>query len=121
MNTYAPQFPAGHLASEPGTLIDLILKNVAEHPDTPAIDDGTTVLTYAELIEQMRSFGLTLHEHGVGPGDKVGVRVSSGSVDLYVSILSVLMIGAAYVPVDVDDPDERARTVFEEALSLIHI
>lgn len=115
MNTYEPQFPAGHLASEPGTLVDLILKNVAEHPDTPAIDDGTTVLTYAELIEQMRSFGLTLHEHGVGPGDKVGVRVSSGSVDLYVSILSVLMIGAAYVPVDVDDPDERARTVFEEA------
>lgn len=115
MNTYAPQFPAGHLASEPGTLIDLILKNVAEHPDTPAIDDGTTVLTYAELIEQMRSFGLILHDHGVGPGDKVGVRVSSGSVDLYVSILSVLMIGAAYVPVDVDDPDERARTVFEEA------
>lgn len=115
MNTYAPQFPAGHLASEPGTLIDLILKNVAEHPDTPAIDDGMTVLTYAELIEQMRTFGLTLHENGVGPGDKVGVRVSSGSVDLYVSILSVLMIGAAYVPVDVDDPDERARTVFEEA------
>ena len=61
MNTYEPQFPAGHLASEPGTLVDLILKNVAEHPDTPAIDDGTTVLTYAELIEQMRSFGLSLH------------------------------------------------------------
>lgn len=114
MNTYEPQFPAGHLASEPGTLVDLILKR-RRAPGYPAIDDGTTVLTYAELIEQMRSFGLTLHEHGVGPGDKVGVRVSSGSVDLYVSILSVLMIGAAYVPVDVDDPDERARTVFEEA------
>ena len=44
---------------------------------------------------------------GIGPGDRVGVRISSGTLDLYVSILSVLMIGAAYVPVDVDDPGRR--------------
>ena len=28
---------------------------------------------------------------------------------------SVIAAGAAYVPVDVDDPDERARVVFEES------
>lgn len=115
MNTYAPQFSAGHRAGNPRTLIDLLLHVANAHADTRAIDDGTTVLTYSELIDQIRQFGLTLHSYGVGPGDKVGVRVASGSVDLYVAILSVLMIGAAYVPVDVDDPDERARTVFSEA------
>ena len=31
------------------------------------------------------------------------------------SILAVLLVGAAYVPVDADDPDERARLVFGEA------
>ena len=40
---------------------------------------------------------------------------TSGTTDLYVAILGILLAGAAYVPVDVDDPDERARLVFDEA------
>lgn len=40
---------------------------------------------------------------------------ASGSYALYVAILSVLAAGAAYVPVDADDPDERAQLVFGEA------
>ena len=56
-----------------------------------------------------------LHDAGVRRGDRVGVRVPSGSKELYIAILAVLAAGAAYVPVDVDDPDERARLVFGEA------
>ena len=43
------------------------------------------------------------------------MRVSCGTTDLYVAILGILLAGAAYVPVDADDPDERARLVFDEA------
>ncbi|MCV5746758.1 hypothetical protein OFN42_41760, partial [Escherichia coli] len=39
----------------------------------------------------------------------------SGSHGLYVTILATLFAGAAYVPVDADDPDERAELVFGEA------
>ena len=39
----------------------------------------------------------------------MGVRIKSGTTDLYVAILGILLAGAAYVPVDADDPDERAR------------
>src|SRR4051812_1057728 len=53
---------------------------------------------------------------GVSRGDRVGIRLASGSRELYVSILAVLAAGAAYVPVDADDPDERADLVFGEAL-----
>lgn len=52
---------------------------------------------------------------GVGLGDRVGVRVPSGTNDLYVAVLAVLAAGAAYVPVDAEDPDERAELVFGEA------
>ena len=45
----------------------------------------------------------------------MGVRVRSGTTELYVAIMGTLLAGAAYVPVDADDPDERARTVFGEA------
>jgi non-ribosomal peptide synthetase-like protein len=51
----------------------------------------------------------------VHPGDRIGVRLPSGSRALYVAILSVLRAGAAYVPVDADDPQERADLVFGEA------
>ncbi|KAM3078261.1 hypothetical protein ACMFMF_004665, partial [Clarireedia jacksonii] len=51
----------------------------------------------------------------IGAGDRIGVRVSSGTTDLYVSILSILAIGAAYVPVDIDDTDDRAQLIWSEA------
>ncbi|MFP3519775.1 hypothetical protein SB766_26705, partial [Pseudomonas sp. SIMBA_077] len=41
--------------------------------------------------------------------------MTSGTRELYLAILSVLAAGAAYVPVDVDDPEERADLVFGEA------
>ena len=115
MREYAPQFPSPVRPREDRTLIDVLLESAAAHPDQPALDDGTRVLSYSELITAIRDLALEMAETGIGPGDKVGVRVPSGSVDLYLAILATLMLGAAYVPVDVDDPDERARTVFAEA------
>ena len=76
---------------------------------------ATGVLTYAELDEAADELAAELNALGVGPGDKVGVRPTSGTTDLYVAIIGVLVAGAAYVPVDADDPDERARLVFDEA------
>ena len=115
MREYAPQFPSPVRPREDRTLIDVLLESAGAHPDQPALDDGTRVLSYAELITAIRDLALEMAESGIGPGDKVGIRVPSGSVDLYLAILATLMLGAAYVPVDVDDPDERARTVFAEA------
>ena len=79
------------------------------------LDDGQQPLSYAELLEAVRRQAKLLHEAGLGAGDKVGIRIPSGTRELYVSILATLYIGAAYVPVDADDPDERARLVFSEA------
>ena len=45
----------------------------------------------------------------------MGIRISSGRAELYLPILAVLSVGAAYVPVDVDDPDERADLVWSTA------
>lgn len=103
------------LAAPPRTLVDVLAATVAAHPGQPAVDDGTTVLTYAELDATVRAAAAGLAARGIGPGSTVGVRVPSGTVELYATVLAVLAAGAAYVPVDVDDPDERARTVFREA------
>ena len=72
-------------------------------------------MSYRALETEIDELRGKLAAAGIGGGDRVGVRVPSGTVDLYVSILAVLAAGAAYVPVDADDPDERAELVFAEA------
>ncbi|KRC66931.1 amino acid adenylation protein [Aeromicrobium sp. Root236] len=97
------------------TLVDILRQTALAHPDASALDNGSNVLTYEEFCESADAFASALRERGVGRGDRVGVRVDSGTIDLYVAIMGILVAGAAYVPVDVDDPDSRARTVFAEA------
>ena len=119
MSTSSPALLPALLASErapaPRTLVDIFTATAAEHPDALAVDSGVDVLTYAELQEAADELAARLAEAGVVRGDKVGVRIKSGTSDLYVAILGILAAGAAYVPVDADDPDERARVVFAEA------
>ena len=97
------------------TLVDVFERTVADCPDAPAVDDGRAAFDYRALAAEVGSLAARLREAGIGAGDHVGVRVPSGTADLYVAILGVLAAGAAYVPVDVDDPDERARLVWSEA------
>ncbi|KYH43375.1 Pls/PosA family non-ribosomal peptide synthetase [Branchiibius sp. NY16-3462-2] len=105
----------GDLAPPPRTLVDIFTETAAECPDSPAIDSGNTVLTYAELLETASALAEQLAQAGIGPGDRIGIRINSGTTDLYIAIIGTLLAGAAYVPVDADDPDERAVTVFGEA------
>ncbi|MGY4709759.1 Pls/PosA family non-ribosomal peptide synthetase [Mycolicibacterium sp. CBM1] len=114
-----PEIPPQYLLSEqappPRTLIDILYDTANRYPDAAAIDDGTVQLTYAELIADIEESVDWLAARGIGRGDRIGIRMPSGSYALYVAILSTLAAGAAYVPVDADDPDERAQLVFGEA------
>ena len=63
---------------------------MAAHPDAPAVDSGQEMLTYSELAEAASGVAEQLAELGIGPGDKVGVRIRSGSTDLYVAIIGIM-------------------------------
>lgn len=102
-------------APEPRTLIDILYDTARRYPDAPALDDGAVQLTYAELIIDVEDSVAWLAARGIGRGDRIGIRMPSGSYALYVAILATLATGAAYVPVDADDPAERAELVFGEA------
>ncbi|WP_406690066.1 amino acid adenylation domain-containing protein [Saccharopolyspora sp. ID03-671] len=101
--------------SDRRTLIDVLHATARRHPDAAAIDDGTGALTYRRLTGEIEAVRRRLADSGIGAGDRVGIRIPSGTAELYVSILGVLAAGAAYVPVDADDPDDRAELVFTEA------
>ncbi|MFG3281825.1 Pls/PosA family non-ribosomal peptide synthetase [Streptomyces sp. NPDC048111] len=115
MSAHLPAVFRGAPAPCPRTLLDVLDATAAAHPDAPALDAGGERLTYQDLCDRITERAVRLTRHGVGPGDRVGVRIPSGTCDLYLAVLAVLLCGAAYVPVDADDPDERAATVFREA------
>ncbi|PSM38522.1 amino acid adenylation protein [Streptomyces dioscori] len=102
-------------APSPRTLVDILDAAVRAYPDEPALDDGRRALSYRALATEVEALRRRLGDAGVGLGDRVGVRVPSGTNELYVAVLAVLAAGAAYVPVDAEDPDERAELVFGEA------
>ncbi|MER6776184.1 MULTISPECIES: Pls/PosA family non-ribosomal peptide synthetase [unclassified Streptomyces] len=108
------RFSAGP-AAPTRTLVDVFEASVRAYPDEPALDDGSAQLTYRALAAEVERRRRALAAAGVGLGDRVGVRVPSGTNELYAAILAVLAAGAAYVPVDAEDPDERAELVFGEA------
>ena len=114
-----PTIPAQYLlsgqAAPPRTLIDILYDTAARFPDAAAIDDGEVQLTYSEVIADIEEGMRWLADRGIGRGDRIGIRMPSGSCSLYLAILTTLAAGAAYVPVDADDPEERAHLVFSEA------
>ncbi|MGN0100263.1 MAG: Pls/PosA family non-ribosomal peptide synthetase [Dietzia sp.] len=115
MATIGEQYLRSSHAAAPRTLLDVLGSAVERHPDAPCLDDGTRVLSYAEVWRQIHVSAAWMHDQGVGAGDRVGIHMPSGSAELYLAILTTLAAGAAYVPVDVDDPDERAELVFGQA------
>ena len=106
---------SGAPAPPPRTLWQILEATAEAFPRAIAIDDGRSVLDYAGLRREVRRAGDRLASMGIGASDRLGVRITSGTAELYVSILAVLSVGAAYVPVDVDDPGGRAELVWSEA------
>ena len=115
VRTIPEQYLRSSHAPSPRTLLDVIGSVAERHPDAACIDDGTRVLTYGQVWDEIYASARWMHAQGVGAGDRVGIHMPSGTAELYLAILSTLAAGAAYVPVDVEDPAERAELVFGQA------
>jgi non-ribosomal peptide synthetase component F len=99
------------------SLLDIFHATAVRCPDRVAIDAGDARLTYRDLAERARLLAARLSATGVRPGDLVAVQVASGTSELYLAILGVLESGAAYAPIDADDPPGRAVMAIVPALA----
>lgn len=99
----------------PTRRLDGLLADAAHvHPDKVAVDDGTDVLTYAELEDAVQELANALASGGVRPGDRVGVFLAK-STQAVVAVNAVLRSGAVVAPLDVWCPPERAARMVENA------
>jgi HIP---CoA ligase len=67
--------------------------------DRPAIDDGTSTLTYQDLCDRARRFGAALVATGIEPGDRVAIWAPNGAAWV-IGLLGLLQAGAVLVPVN---------------------
>jgi non-ribosomal peptide synthetase-like protein len=104
-----------HAPTRPKTLVEVFQDTVRRHPHRLALEAPDGAYTYQELSAEVANVADALRAVGLGPGDRIGVRVASGTAQLYLAILAVLHCGAAYVPVDAADPGERAEWIWQES------
>ena len=95
-----------------GHLLDAYLAQLDARPDTTAVVFGDRRLTLHEFDAVRRRFAGLLHTRGVGVGDNV-VVVLDRSVEQVAALYAIVTLGAAYVPVDPQQPDHRRRTIIE--------
>ncbi|HLI31486.1 MAG TPA: Pls/PosA family non-ribosomal peptide synthetase [Solirubrobacteraceae bacterium] len=115
-STQASPIPAGGAsAPRPRTLLDIFGASAVRCSEAPALQAPDQTLTYRELAEAAATLGRRLADQGVGPGDRVAVQLASGGAELYIAVLGTLWSGAAYVPIDAEEPPARAKEIIATA------
>lgn len=82
--------------------------------DDPAIEDGDTRYTYAELDRKVEELSQRLREHGVVRDSLVGVLLPR-SADYVIACLAALRAGGAFLVLELAYPPELLQDVVEDA------
>ncbi|NUP29553.1 MAG: AMP-binding protein, partial [Nocardia sp.] len=98
----------------PDLLLDGYRRTVATRPDTVAVADAATELTYQEFDGRVNRLARRLIAAGVGTETPVVVAIRN-SPELLVAIYAVLTAGGACLPLDPDDPAGWNALVIETA------
>jgi non-ribosomal peptide synthetase component F len=96
-----------------GLLHQLFEEQAARTPDHAAVAGPCTAhrtyrtyITYTRLDEKSNQLAYQLQVSGVNPGSIVGILLDR-SIEMVTAMLAVLKAGAAYLPIDMDYPQER--------------
>ncbi|QLE70294.1 amino acid adenylation domain-containing protein [Streptomyces rectiverticillatus] len=95
------------------TLPELFERQAARAPGRSAVVCGDEVVAYGELNARANRLAHRLIGAGVGPEDVVAVALPR-SVELVVVLLAVAKSGAAYLPLDVNQPSRRSALILDD-------
>lgn len=99
------------------TVVDLIEAQTQKTPKKTAICFESNSLTYAELSEISNQLGhYLLENYAVEPDNSIAIQLPRNEWML-IAMLGVLKSGAAYVPINEDQPDVRLTHILKESNS----
>ncbi|MFE1830459.1 amino acid adenylation domain-containing protein [Streptomyces yangpuensis] len=96
------------------TVVDRFDRAADRDPGRTALVAHGRTMTFADLRDRSRAVAGVLAGRGIGPETTVGIAVPR-SLDSIVALFAVLRTGAAYVPLELDHPDERIAAIVADA------
>ncbi|MGI5405747.1 amino acid adenylation domain-containing protein [Streptomyces chartreusis] len=96
------------------TVVDRFDQAADRDPQRLALVAHGSTMTFAELRDRSRAVAGVLAARGIGPETTVGLAIPR-SLDWIAALFAVLRVGAAYVPLELDHPDERIAAIVEDA------
>ncbi|KOV80890.1 peptide synthetase [Nocardia sp. NRRL S-836] len=103
-----------------GTVVDLFDVAADRNPDRVALVSHGRTMTFAQLRDRSRHLAGVLRDRGIGVETSVAIAVPR-SLDWVVALFGILRCGAAYVPLELDHPDERIAAIIEDARPVLTI
>ena len=103
-----------HLDVDPSmTFVKAFEQCAKQNPDRLAVADDTDSLTYGELSHRSDMLAHRLIASGVKPGDFVAVMLDR-TIAFPLAVIAIHKAGAAYVPIDLEYPEERQRYMLDD-------
>ncbi|MFO7526384.1 MAG: amino acid adenylation domain-containing protein [Ignavibacteriaceae bacterium] len=96
------------------TVYSLFKEQVQKNADSIAIEFGSKSLTFAELSIEVNRMTSYLENSGIKKGDIVGISLNR-SIEMIISLLSIIKSGAIYLPLDPDFPSKRLLYMLEDS------
>ncbi|WP_405145010.1 non-ribosomal peptide synthase/polyketide synthase [Sphaerisporangium sp. NBC_01403] len=105
---------AGRVPVPDETIADLLAARAARTPEATALVFGGQSLTYADLDARINRMARLLLARGAAP-EKIVALALPRSIDMVVALFAVLRTGAAYLPLELDHPDDRLAMMLDDA------
>uniref|UniRef100_UPI00278C5C26 non-ribosomal peptide synthetase n=1 Tax=Streptomyces sp. KL118A TaxID=3045153 RepID=UPI00278C5C26 len=96
------------------TVVNRFDRAADRDPERVALVAHGATMTFAQLRDRSRAVAGVLAGRGLGPETTVGLAIPR-SLDSIVALFAVLRVGAAYVPLELDHPDERIAAIVADA------
>ncbi|MCX3288947.1 amino acid adenylation domain-containing protein [Streptomyces sp. NEAU-H22] len=106
--------PAARTDVGTDTVVDRFDRAADRDPQRVALVAHGSTMTFAELRDRSRAVAGVLAARGIGPETTVGLAIPR-SLDWIAALFAVLRVGAAYVPLELDHPDERIAAIVDDA------
>ena len=97
------------------TIVDLFFEQVEKQPQATALVSGENTYTYQELETLSNQLASYLQlEYEISKEDVVGMMLDRNEWAI-ISILAIIKLGAVYVPISKDFPEERKQYLKEDS------
>ncbi|MBQ6975450.1 MAG: amino acid adenylation domain-containing protein [Selenomonadaceae bacterium] len=96
------------------TWLDIFKSQVAKTPENIAVTDENSEISYKKLDELSDKVAAWLIENGVEENQFVAIRIGRVK-EFMAAVIGIWKVGAAYLPIDLEYPEERINYMLEDS------